>query len=189
VADRQAGELVIVRHADTDWTASGQHTGHTDLPLNAEGREAAKRLAGRLARWTFAAIWCSPLTRARETCELAGYGSRAVEHGELIEWDYGAYEGTTTAQIQAERPDWDLWRDGCPDGENAAGVGARADAALAALPADSDVLVFSHGHLLRVLIARWLGLEPQQGALFLLAPGGIGVLGHERERRVLGSLG
>lgn len=185
----EAVQLVVVRHADTAWTASGQHTGHTDLPLNAEGREAAGRLAGRLAQWSFDAVWCSPLIRALETCEITGFGERAERHDELVEWDYGAYEGVTTAQVHELDPDWDLWRDGCPRGEDANAVGARADRALASLPATGTLLAFSHGHFLRVLIARWLGLTPAQGALFTIAPGGLALLDHERARRVLSSLG
>jgi broad specificity phosphatase PhoE len=178
-----SGELVIVRHADTDWTASGQHTGRTDLPLNEEGGAKALALRPRLAGRTFAAVWSSPLVRARETARLAGFTPE--ERGELVEWDYGAYEGLTSAQIRELRPGWDMWRDGCPDGEDAADVARRADAVLATLPPDGDVLVFSHGHMLRVLTARWLGLPATGGALFMLAPGGVGVLGYERQRRVL----
>jgi broad specificity phosphatase PhoE len=178
-----SGELVIVRHADTDWTVSGQHTGRTDLPLNEAGRAKALGLRERLRDWTFAAVWSSPLARARETAQLAGYSPQ--QRSELLEWDYGAYEGLTTPQIRERRPDWDLWRDGCPDGEDAADLGRRADALLATLPPEGDVLVFSHGHMLRVLTARWLGLPAISGALFALAPGGIGVLGHEQGRRVL----
>lgn len=178
-----SGELVIVRHADTDWTVSGQHTGRTDLALNEAGRAKALGLRERLAGRRFAEVWSSPLERARETARLIGF--EPLARAELAEWDYGAYEGLSTEQIEERSPGWDLWRDGCPGGENAAAVGARADAVLAALPAIGDVLVFSHGHLLRVLIARWLGLEPPCGALFVLAPAAVGVLGHEHERRVL----
>jgi broad specificity phosphatase PhoE len=178
-----SGELVIVRHTDTDWAVSGRHTGRTDLPLNEAGRAKALALRQRLTGWTFAAVWSSPLERARETAQLAGYAP--AERSELREWDYGAYEGLTTAQIREQRPDWDLWLDGCPDGEDAADVERRADAVLASLPPRGDVLVFSHGHMLRVLTARWLGLPAAAGALFALAPGGIGVLGHEHARRVL----
>jgi probable phosphoglycerate mutase len=177
------GELVIVRHTDTDWTVSGRHTGRTDLPLNEAGRAKALGLRERLAGWTFAAVWSSPLARAFETAQLVGYAP--AERSELLEWDYGAYEGLTTAQIREQRPDWDLWRDGCPDGEDATDLERRADALLATLPPQGDVLVFSHGHMLRVLTARWLGLPAAAGALFALAPGGIGVLGHEQARRVL----
>ncbi|GAC1435589.1 MAG: histidine phosphatase family protein [Solirubrobacteraceae bacterium] len=173
----------VVRHADTEWTATGQHTGRTDLPLTAAGRRAAEALRERLDRPSWAQILTSPLRRARDTCRLAGLEGAECEH--LLEWDYGAYEGRTTAEIRAERADWDLWRHGCPDGEDAGAVGARADVLLASLPTDGDVLVFSHGHLLRVLTARWLGLEPSGGALFALAPGGVGILGWERDRRVL----
>jgi broad specificity phosphatase PhoE len=181
------GELVVVRHADTDWTVSGQHTGRTDLALNDAGRAKAHGLRELLAGRSFAAVWSSPLARALETARLAGFAPE--QQRDLLEWDYGAYEGLTTAQIREQRPDWDLWRDGCPDGEDAAGVGRRADAVLAMLPPQGDVLVFSHGHMLRVLTARWLGRPAADGALFVLTPGGIGVLGHEHARRVLTAWG
>ncbi|MGA2469347.1 MAG: histidine phosphatase family protein [Solirubrobacteraceae bacterium] len=184
-----AGQLVVVRHADTDWTVSGRHTSRTDIALNATGRADAAALAARLAGRSFVAVWCSPLARAVQTCAIAGFGDRALERAELREWSYGAYEGMTTEQIHAAAPGWELFRDGCPDGEDAAAVGGRCDAVLASLPADGDVLAFAHGHLLRVMIARWLALAPAAGALFELAPAGIGVLGYERERRVLRSLG
>jgi probable phosphoglycerate mutase len=183
------GDLVVVRHADTDWSESGQHTGLTDLALNADGREAATLLPERLAGRAFAEVWCSPLRRAVETCEIAGFGGVFVAHPELVEWDYGAYEGLTSDQIHQSQPGWDLFADGCPGGEDASAVGARADTALASLPPDGDVLAFSHGHFLRVLIARWLGLPAADGRLFTLAPGGIGVLGHEHDHRVLRHLG
>jgi probable phosphoglycerate mutase len=182
-----SGDLVVVRHADTDWTVTGQHTGLTDLGLNDAGRAAVTKIARRLAGRTFAEVWCSPLRRARETCELAGYEPETVL--DLREWNYGNYEGLTTAEIQQTRPGWDLWADGAPNGEQAVDVGARADAVLAMLPAQGDVIVFSHGHFLRVLIARWMGLPPTDGAVVLLAPGAIGVLGHEHGRRVLRALG
>jgi broad specificity phosphatase PhoE len=184
-----SGEFVIVRHADTDWSDSGQHTGLTDLPLNESGRETASGLPARLAGRSFAAVWSSPLRRALETCEIAGFGAEAIEHPELVEWDYGAYEGLTSSEIHEQRPGWDLWRDGCPEGEDASAVGARADAAIAALPDDGVVLVFSHGHFLRTLIARWVCLEPAEGVRFLLTPGAVGVLSHEHGRRVLSALG
>jgi len=181
------GRLVVVRHADTDWSASGRHTGRTDIPLNAAGRERAAALGPRLAAGRYAAVWSSPLSRARETARLAGFDP--VLHDELMEWDYGEYEGLTTAEIVASRPGWELFRDGCPGGEDAVGVGARVDALLARLPPAGDVLAFSHGHLLRVLIARWLTLPPADGRLIALAPGGIGTLGHEHGHHVLTSLG
>jgi len=182
-----AGDLVIVRHADTEWTLSGRHTGRTDIPLADAGREKAAALRPRLAGRSFAAVWSSPLSRARETARLAGFDP--VIDDELAEWDYGDYEGLTTAQIVERRPGWDLWRDGCPGGEDAAAVGARADSMLAKLPPQGDVLAFSHGHFLRTLTARRLGLPPTAGALFLLTPGAIGVLGHEHGRNVLSRLG
>jgi broad specificity phosphatase PhoE len=181
-----SGELVIVRHADTDWTVSGQHTGRTDLPLNDAGRRTARGLPARLAGRSFAAVWSSPLARAMQTAQIAGFAPQ--ERPDLMEWDYGAYDGLTSAQINERAPGWDLWRDGCPDGEDAAAVTRRADAVLAALPPAGDVLVFSHGHMLRVLTARWLGLDGVDGALFVIAPGAVGELGHEHSRRVLRSL-
>jgi probable phosphoglycerate mutase len=180
-------EVVIVRHAETTWSASGQHTGRTDIPLTDAGRAAAHELAERLRRWSFTAVLSSPLSRARETAQLAGYEPRPT--ADLEEWDYGDYEGLTTPEIRARRPGWDLWRDGCPGGEDAAAVAARADRVLAALPADGAIALFAHGHVLRVLTARWLGLEADCGALFALPAGAIGVLGHERERRVMSGWG
>ena len=178
-----SGQLVIVRHADTDWTVSGRHTGLTDVPLNGTGRAKALTLREPLARWAFSAVWSSPLSRATETAALAGF--TPVKRDELHEWDYGDYEGLTSEAIRERRPGWELWRDGCPGGETAAEVAGRADAVLAALPPAGDVLVFSHGHMLRVLTARWLGLQAADGALFPLAPGGIGVLDHDQGRRAL----
>jgi probable phosphoglycerate mutase len=180
--------LVIVRHANTEWTESGRHTGRTDIPLNEAGRAKAAALAPVLRERSFAAVWSSPLRRALETAQLAGFAS-PVLHDELMEWDYGEYDGLTTPEILERRPGWDMWRDGCPGGEQAADVGRRADAALAMLPPRGDVLAFSHGHALRVLVARWLGLPPTDGRLLLLAPGAIGVLGWEHGRRVLARLG
>jgi len=179
------GRLVIVRHADTDWTASGQHTGRTDVPLNAAGRAKARALRKRLAPWAGATVWSSPLARATQTAALAGFVP--VLRDELMEWNYGEYEGLTSEQIRARRPGWNMWRDGCPGGEDAADVARRAEAVLASLPAAGDVVIFSHGHMLRVLTARWLGLAAVDGALFPLAPGGVGVLDHDQGRRVLRS--
>jgi broad specificity phosphatase PhoE len=184
----------IVRHTDTEWSAELRHTGRTDVPLSAAGRRAASRLAARLAGIEFAAVICSPLRRAKETAALAGLVCTS-EDPRLEEWDYGDYEGRTTVEIHADRPDWDMWRDGTPGGEDAGAVGARVDEVIAGLPGqsaeaaeaglDERVALVAHGHLLRVLTARWLGLPPADGALFALAPGGIGRLGHERDRRVL----
>ncbi len=177
----------IIRHTDTDWSATLRHTGRTDVPLSASGREAAVRLGERLEAVEFDAVICSPLRRARETAELAGLVC-SREEPNLAEWDYGDYEGLTTVEIRQHRPGWDMWRDGTPGGENAAAVGARADSVLAGLDAptnDGRIGLVAHGHLLRVLTARWLGLPADDGALFALDPGGIGQLGYERDRRVL----
>jgi probable phosphoglycerate mutase len=177
-------EVVIVRHGATQWSREGRHTGRTDVPLDDAGRRAARGLRAVLSRRTFAAVFTSPLSRAVDTCALAGFDG--VRLDDLQEWDYGDYEGRTTADIRAERPDWSLWRDGCPHGESPADVGARADRVVAAVRAiDGDVVLFAHGHLLRVLTARWLGLPPLDGALFALETAAIGVLGYERETPVI----
>ncbi len=180
----------IVRHTDTEWSASLRHTGRTDLPLSAAGREAAAGLRERLGAVDFAAVICSPMRRARETAELAGLRCTR-EEADLAEWDYGDYEGLTTVEIRRARPGWDMWRDGTPGGEDAADVGGRADAVLGGLdgggldPRVDEIGLVAHGHVLRVLTARWLGLPPADGALFALEPGGVGRLGYERDRRVL----
>ena len=154
-------EVVLVRHAETEWSRTGRHTGLTDIPLTDEGRAAAAALAPRLGRWSFERVLVSPARRARETCELCGLGEVAEVFDELHEWDYGDDEGLTTAQIRAQRPGWNLWRDGCPGGESAEQVGARADRVISALsPARGAVALFSHGHMLRVLGARWIALAP-----------------------------
>jgi probable phosphoglycerate mutase len=179
---------VLVRHGDTEWSVAGKHTGRTDAPLTAQGRNEALRVGVALRRWQFARVLTSPLSRARETCRLAGLGERAEERDELLEWDYGAYEGRTTAEIRRERPGWTLWDDGVIDGETVEQVGARADRVIAELRmAGGASAVFAHGHVLRVLTARWLGLRPAAGALFALDPATISVLGYERERAVIRS--
>jgi probable phosphoglycerate mutase len=179
-------EVVPVRHAETEWSLTGRHTGLTDIPLTESGRATAKALAGRLGEWRFERVLVSPLRRARETCELCGLGERAEVCEALHEWDYGEYEGLTTPQILARRPGWNLWRDGCPGGETAEDVGARADLVLAAVGSvEGAVAAFSHGHMLRVLGARWIELAPAAGARLALAAGALGVLGHERGTRVL----
>jgi broad specificity phosphatase PhoE len=176
----------LVRHGETAWTLSGQHTGTTDVPVTERGREQARRLGGTLTHETYALVLSSPLRRARETCELAGFGDRVVIDDDLREWDYGAYEGRTTADIRTERPGWSIWTDGAPGGETAAEVGARIDRVIARVhAADGDVLVFGHGHSMRVLAARWLGLAPENGRLFALSPGSRSQLGYERELAVI----
>jgi broad specificity phosphatase PhoE len=178
VADR----VYVVRHGETEWSLSGRHTGRTDLPLTERGRERAAELKPRLAGQSFSLVLCSPLLRARETCELAGFAGVAELDDDLHEWDYGDYEGLTTPEIRAQRPDWDLWRDGCPNGETPDAIQVRADRALARLrAAGGEALVFAHGHILRVLSARWIELTAAGGARFQLSAGAVSVLGHERE--------
>jgi len=179
-------QIVLVRHGATEWSASGKHTGRTDVPLTEEGRRAAEELRVPLRSWTFARVLTSPLQRAQETCRLAGYGDVAESRDELQEWDYGVYEGLTTEDIRGRAPDWVLWRDGAPGGESPADVGARADRLLAEVRAvDGDVLLFAHGHVLRVLTARWLELHPGDGRLFALDTATLSVLGYERGSAVI----
>lgn len=173
-------EIYLVRHGETEWTVSGRHTGRSDIPLTRRGEEAARGVADRLQGQSFAAVWSSPSQRARRTCELAGFGPAPEIRDNLAEWDYGAYEGLISKQIHELRPDWQLFRDGCPEGEAAADVGARADAIIAELrKANARILVFSSSHFLRVLGARWLGLPPEGGAHFVLDTTSISVLGYE----------
>jgi broad specificity phosphatase PhoE len=179
-------QIVLIRHAETEWTITHQHTGRTDIPLTDRGREAARSIAATLAGHRFGAVLLSPSRRARETCELAGLGAQSARNEDLLEWDYGDYDGLTTAQIEAQQPGWNQWLDGCPGGEQPADVGLRADRAIAAAVASpGPVAVFSHGHLLRVLGARWAGLPPQEGAKLGLSPGAICLLGHEHGRRII----
>jgi probable phosphoglycerate mutase len=178
---------VLVRHGQTSWSRTHRHTGATDLPLEPEGKEEARALAPVLGSWTFARVLTSPLRRARETCALAGFAERAEVCPRLVEWDYGSYEGLTTAEIHRQRPEWSLWVDGAPGGESPGEVAARADAVVAALRAQrGDVAVFAHGHILRVLAARWVGLGADGGGLLALDPGTLSVLGWERDTPVLG---
>ncbi|KUL53130.1 histidine phosphatase [Streptomyces sp. NRRL F-4489] len=178
-----APRIFLARHGQTEWSVSGRHTGRTDIPLLEEGRHGAKQLGERLHRAPWdglpdAEVRTSPLRRARETCDLAGFGARAQEWDALLEVDYGAYEGLTPAQIKEGRPGWLIWRDGVPEGETLAEVSARADEVVAwARSADRDVLVFAHGHILRVLGARWLGLPVSFAARLRLAPASLSVLG------------
>jgi len=175
--------VLLVRHGATEWSASGQHTSRTDIPLTEAGREAARGLS--LGR-EFALVLSSPLRRARETAELAGFEPEIEP--DLTEIDYGDYEGRTTPEIREERPGWTLWRDGSPGGETLAQAGERADRVIArVLAADGDVAVFAHGHILRVLAARWIGLPPERGASFALDTASVSELGFERENRVIAS--
>jgi len=172
--------IYLARHGETAWTLSGQHTGLTDLPLTARGERNARALAERLRGLTVAAVFTSPLQRARRTSELAGFGAAAVIDPDLVEWDYGRYEGCRTAEILAEQPDWQLFRDGCPGGESPEQVGARADRVVQRVRAVAgDVLLFSSAHFLRTLAARWLGLAPAAGRFFLLGTAALCALTYE----------
>ena len=172
--------VYLVRHGETAWTLSGQHTGLTDLPLTKCGERNARRLGERLHGVTFAKVLTSPLQRATRTCELAGFGAVAEIDRDLLEWNYGEYEGRLTTDIHRERPDWQLFRDGCPGGESPKDVGTRADRAVKRIrEVDGDVLVFSSGHFLRVFAARWLGLDAASGRYFLLSTANISLLGYE----------
>src|SRR5262245_56729055 len=176
-------EVYLARHGETAWTLTGQHTGRTDIPLTARGEWQARSLAQRLSEAMFARVLTSPLARALRTCELAGFGSQAETDADVQEWDYGQYEGRRTADIRQERPGWDLFRDGCPGGESVAAVGTRADRMIAQLRAvDGHVLLFSHGHFLRVLAARWLGLSAGDARYFVLSTAALSILGYEHTR-------
>ncbi|WP_328913664.1 MULTISPECIES: histidine phosphatase family protein [unclassified Streptomyces] len=178
-----APRILLVRHGQTEWSRSGRHTGHTDVPLTAEGRRTARLLGERLARapWNGlpgVEVRTSPLVRAAETCELTGFGEAAKEWDALLEWDYGRYEGLTPAELQDLRPGFHIWRDGVPGGESLAAVAARADEVVGwARSAERDVLVFAHGHFLRTLGARWLGLDPSFAASLRLDPASLSILG------------
>jgi broad specificity phosphatase PhoE len=170
----------LARHGETAWTITGQHTGRTDLPLTERGESNARRLGERLSGLTFAKVFTSPLQRARRTCELAGFGSVAQIDGELVEWDYGGYEGRLTADILKERPDWQLFRDGCPGGESPQQVAARADRVVSRVRAVmGDVLLFSSGHFLRMVAARWIGMEPINGKSLMLGTASLSAVGYE----------
>ncbi len=184
----ELSQVVLVRHGETAWSRSGRHTSLTDVALTPAGREAAARLARRLSEHTFATVLTSPLQRAAETCTLAGFGGRCERCDDLVEWGYGSYEGRTTSEIRMENPGWSLWRDGAPGGETPEQVGARADRVLERVRnLDGDALLFAHGHLLRVLAARWLGFPPADGRCLLLSSAGVSRLGYEREQPVLAS--
>ena len=181
-----APKLWIVRHGETTWARLGRHTSHTDVPLTAGGREDGVTVGRRLAGKRFSLVLSSPMSRALDTARLAGFGDRVEVTDDLREWDYGADEGRTTPQIRAQRPGWTIWRDGPNDGETARHVSARVDRVIARVRAGrGDTLAFAHGHVLRALTARWLGLAVRDGRLFELATATISVLGWEREQSVI----
>ena len=174
--------LYVIRHGETAWSLSGQHTGTTDIPLTDNGRRLAERLRPVLAREEFAAVLCSPMQRARETCELAGLGSTSVIDGDLVVWNYGAYEGLTTGEIRETAPGWLIFRDECPGGKSPEEIGARVDRVIARVRgAPGDVALFAHGHVLRVLVAGWIDMPPVSRQHFLLDTGTLCVLGYYRE--------
>jgi broad specificity phosphatase PhoE len=178
--------LVLARHGSTEWSETGKHTGTTDVPLSEQGRRQAGLLRDRLAGREFTLVLTSPLSRARDTCELAGLGERAQVEPDLHELDYGDYEGLTTDEIRVDRPSWSVWRDGSPGGETPDQAGERADRVIArALEAGGDVAVFAHGHLLRVLGARWIELPGAYGGNLGLGTAAVCELGYERERRAI----
>jgi broad specificity phosphatase PhoE len=175
--------LYLVRHGETEWAAAGRHTGRTDIPLTARGEDAARKLAARLNGLSFARVWTSPAARARRTCDLAGFGATAESDPDLWEWNYGEYEGLRSGEIRARRPGWAVFRDGAPGGETPAQAAARADRVIArARQVDGNVLLFSHGHLSRVLGARWVGLGPEAGQFLLLSTAAVCVLGYDHDK-------
>ena len=177
-------KLFVARHGDTAWTDSRQRTGRTDIPLNQAGEERARQLGVRLQRFSFARVFTSPLQRASKTCELAGFGAVAKVDPDLVEWDYGRFEGIVLKQVLKEWPGWELYRDGCPDGESPGEVAARADRFIARVrEIGGDVLAFSSGHIIRMIAARWLGLSPGNGRFFYCRPASVGVLGFEHKNR------
>ena len=184
-------ELWLVRHGETEWSLSGAHTSRTDIPLTDHGRKRAEELRDYLKGTKFDAVFESPMQRARETCAIAGFGDQAVVEQGLMEWDYGVYEGKTTKEIQAQIPGWSVWKNEIVDGETVEQVGERADGviarALAAAPQGGKVALFAHAHILRILAARWIGLDATGGSLLALGTGSVSVMGWERETRVISS--
>jgi len=179
---KEAQKVFLLRHGETEWSLNGQHTGVTDILLTENGRKAARLLQPVLAEETFTLVLTSPLQRARETCELAGLGKQATIESDLIEWNYGEYEGLKTEQIRLTRPGWSVFRDGCPGGESPEQVAARADRVLSKVRAtEGNVALFAHGHILRVLAARWINLSANYGEHFLLDTATLNVLGYYRE--------
>jgi len=176
-------QLYLIRHGETAWSLSGQHTSRTDIALTAKGEQDAKQLAMRLAGVRFSEVLTSPRLRARQTCELAGFGTRCQVEPDLAEWEYGDYEGLRSTEIHQLRPDWSIYRDGCPNGESPADISARVDRLLADLRArDGKIALFSHGHLGRVLATRWLGSPVEEARHLLLSPASISILGYEHEK-------
>jgi probable phosphoglycerate mutase len=176
--------LFLARHGDTEWTDSRRRTGRTDIPLNERGETRARQIGERLQQFSFAQVYTSPLKRASRTCVLAGFGDVAQTDSDLVEWDYGDFEGTLTADIHKDRPGWELFRDGCPGGEMPTDVAQRADRFISrVLSVEGDVLAFSSGHIIRMIAARWLGLPPGAGRFFYCRPASVGVLGFEHESK------
>ncbi len=179
-------ELWLIRHGETEWSAAKRHTGRTDIPLTPMGERQATELSQTLAGRRFSLVLCSPLRRARQTCERAGYGAVATLADGLLEWDYGVYEGRTTEEMRREDPGWSIWSASIPTGESLEQVGRRAQGVIdQTLKAKGDVILFAHAHILRILTACWLGLPPEAGRLFVLRTASISVLGYERETRVI----
>jgi len=177
--DAPLPRLFLTRHGDTAWTEQRKHTGRTDIPLSPRGIERARLLGEQLRRFEFAHVFASPLQRAARTCELAGYPAAIIDR-DLVEWDYGLYDGLTTSEILAQRNGWELFRDGCPEGESPGDVAARADRFIARVRAlQGDVVAFSSGHIIRMIAARWIGLAPEYGRCFYCRPASVGVLGFE----------
>ena len=179
-------ELWLIRHGETDWSAVKRHTGRTDMALTPTGERQAAVLGRSLAGRQFASVLCSPLRRARQTCELAGYGDAANMTEDLLEWDYGIYEGKTTLEMRLKQPEWSIWTADVVNGESVKQVGRRAQRVIKrALEVDGNVIIFAHAHILRVLAACWLGLPPDAGRLFVLRTASMSILGFEHERRVI----
>ena len=187
-SEQRSQRVVLARHAETEWSITGQHTGRTDISLTDSGRDAAVALGKRLAGYSFDRVISSPLQRARSTAQLAGYSDPEIDEN-LLEWDYGDYEGVTNVDIRAERPGWQLWSDGAPNGESPDEVAARADAAVAnavsICESGCDAIVFGHGHMLTALAVRWIGLPIEHGKHFRISTGSIGILRWKRENRVI----
>ena len=179
-------EVWVARHGETEWSRTGRHTGRTDIPLTEAGRREAEGLRRAFGGRRFALVLSSPLSRALDTCRIAGYGDEAITSDDLLEWDYGAVEGRTSAEVAAGNPGWTIWTGALPRGETIEQVAARADRVIArAATAGGDVLLFAHGHIIRILTARWLGLGPRDGRLFALSTASLGVLGEESGGRVI----